>query len=156
MGGFADRLAAASDLQLVTGDEREGDDMDQLPDDVRALFQGRNYAHLATLLPNGAPHTVPVWVDLEGSRIAFLSSPESRKARNLDRDPRIAISVTDQANPFAMAQVRGRVTERVEGDAAWRIIDRISRKYTGQPYPLRTDRVVFLVEADHARGQAFG
>ena len=130
--------------------------MAELPENVRALFQGPNYAHVATLLPDGAPHTVPVWVDLEGSRIAFLTSPGSRKALNLERDSRIAISVTDQARPFVMAQVRGRVSGRVDGEAGWRIIDGISRKYTGQPYPLRTDRIVFLVEPEHARGQAFG
>jgi hypothetical protein len=55
-----------------------------------------------------------------------------------------------------MAGVRGRVAKRLEGDAAWEVIDRISHKYTGAPYPLRTDRVVFLVEPDHAWAQAFG
>jgi hypothetical protein len=58
----------------------------ELPDDVRALLDGPNYAHLVTVLPNGAPHSVPVWVGLEGDHIAFLTSPGSRKARNLDRD----------------------------------------------------------------------
>jgi hypothetical protein len=54
-----------------------------------------------------------------------------------------------------MAQVLGRVSERIEGDPAWAIIDRISYKYIGQPYPLRTDRVIFLVEPEHAWGVAF-
>ena len=54
-----------------------------------------------------------------------------------------------------MAQIRGRVTERVEGDGAWTIIDRISNKYIGQPYPLRTDRVVFLIRPEQAWGMAF-
>jgi nitroimidazol reductase NimA-like FMN-containing flavoprotein (pyridoxamine 5'-phosphate oxidase superfamily) len=63
----------------------------ELPADVRTLFDGPNYAHIATLLPDGAPHSVPVWVGLEGERIVFLTSPTSRKARNLERDPRIAV-----------------------------------------------------------------
>ena len=104
----------------------------------------------ATLLPNGGPHTVPLWVSLEGGYIAFLTDPTSRKARNLEHDARVAVSVTDRAQPFTMAEVRGRVIRRVEGEEAWSIIDRISNKYTGQPYPLRTDRVVFLIEPDHA------
>lgn len=124
--------------------------MIDLSDAVRDLIDGPNYAHVATVLPDGGPHTVPVWVGLEGNRLAFLTSPGSRKARNLLRDPRVAISITDHQQPFSMAQVRGRVTERVEGAGAWIIIDRISGKYTGQPYPLRTDRVVFLVEPDVA------
>ncbi len=107
--------------------------MTELSDDVRALVDGPNYAHVATVLPDGGPHSVPVWVGLEGDRIAFLTSPGSRKARNLDRDPRVAISVTDHDRPYAMAQVRGRVTERLEGEAAWVVIDRLSHKYTGPP-----------------------
>ena len=127
-----------------------------LPDTVRALLDRPNFAHVATLLPDGAPHSVPVWVGIEGDRIAFLTHPESCKARNLARDPRVAISVTDRDQPHTMAQVRGHVTERLEGDAAWTIIDRLSNKYLGQPYPERTDRVVFLVEPERAWAQAFG
>jgi PPOX class probable F420-dependent enzyme len=130
--------------------------MTDLPDGVRSLFEGPNYAHVATVLPNGGPHSVPVWIGLEGNRIAFPTGPDSRKARNLERDPRVAISITDREQRYTMAQVRGRVSERVEGEAAWVIIDRISHKYTGQPYPLRTDRVVFLIEPEHAQAQAYG
>jgi PPOX class probable F420-dependent enzyme len=130
--------------------------MQQLPDDVRALFDGPNIAHIATLLPNGAPHSVPLWVGLEEGRIAFLTGPGSRKARNLGRDPRVALSITHRDSPFAMAQVRGRVAERLEGDAAFEVIDRISHKYIGAPYPLRTDRVVYFVEAESAAAQTFG
>jgi Pyridoxamine 5'-phosphate oxidase len=45
-----------------------------LPDDVRALFDGANYAHVATLMPDGSPHTVPVWTGVEDDRIAFLTA----------------------------------------------------------------------------------
>jgi len=130
--------------------------MEDLPGDVRALLDGPNVAHVATLLPDGGPHSVPVWIGLEGNRIVFLTSPGSRKARNLDRDPRVAISITDRDHPHTMAQVRGRVVERVEGDAAWTIIDRLSHKYIGQPYPLRTDRVVYLVDPERASAESFG
>ncbi len=128
----------------------------ELPADVRALFDAANYAHLATVLPDGGPHTVPVWARIEDGKIAFLTSPDSRKARNLAADPRVAISVTDHDNPYAMAQVRGRVTARLDGSEAWAIIDRLSVKYTGQPYPLRTGRVVYLIEPEHARASTYG
>ena len=130
--------------------------MIELPDDVRALFEGANIGHVATTLPSGGPHSVPVWVGLEGGRVAFLTGPGSRKARNLERDPRLAISITASDHPYRMAQVRGSVAERLEGDAAWQVIDRISHKYTGQPYPRGEDRVVFLVEPERAWGFAFG
>ncbi len=130
--------------------------MPELPDDVRALLEGANYAHLATLMPDGAPHSVPLWIGLEGDRVAFLTDPASRKARNLSRDPRLAISLTDREQPFTMAAIRGRVAEILEGEEAFAVIDRISTKYTGQPYPLRSDRVVYLVEVEWAMAQQFG
>ena len=129
--------------------------MVDLPADVRALFEGANIGHVATTLPSGAPHSVPVWVGIEDGRIAFLTGPGSRKARNLDRDPRLAISITRHDQPYEMAHVRGRVAERVEGDEAFEVIDRLAHKYTGQPYPLRSDRVVFLVEPERAWAQKF-
>ena len=83
---------------------------------VRGLFERPNVVHVATLLPGGGPHSVPVWARMEGDRIAIFTQPTSRKARNLAADPRVAVSVTDRDNPYAMAQVRGRVTQTLDGD----------------------------------------
>ncbi|MFL6044633.1 MAG: PPOX class F420-dependent oxidoreductase [Propionibacteriaceae bacterium] len=124
--------------------------------EVRRLVDRPNYAHIATLMPDGAPHSVPVWIALEGDNLAILTGPGSRKARNLERDPRVAISIIDVDQPYQSALIRGRVVERVEGDRAWEIIDRISRKYTGEPYPLRTDRIVLVIKPDHAQSVIFG
>jgi PPOX class probable F420-dependent enzyme len=127
-----------------------------MTDEVRRLVERANYAHIATLMPDGAPHSVPVWIDLEGDNLAILTGPGSRKARNLERDPRMAISIIDVDQPYASALIRGQLVEQVEGDRAWEIIDRISRKYTGEPYPLRTDRIILLIKPDHARSVIFG
>jgi PPOX class probable F420-dependent enzyme len=124
--------------------------------DIPQLFEGPNIAHVATLLPDGAPHSVPMWVDVVDGAVAFLCAPGSRKARNLDRDARVALSITAHDNPWVMATVRGRVGRRVEGDEAWEIIDRIAHKYIGGPYPMREDRVVYLIEPEHAWEQAYG
>jgi PPOX class probable F420-dependent enzyme len=129
----------------------------EMIDEVRRLLERPNYAHIATLLPDGGPHSVPVWIDVEGpDELAILTSPGSRKARNVKRDPRVAISITDVDRPYASVLVRGHVTELIDGDRAWDIIDRIARKYTGQPYPLRTDRIVLLIKPDHAQAVTFG
>jgi PPOX class probable F420-dependent enzyme len=130
--------------------------MTALSADVRRLVERPNYAHIATLMPDGGPHSVPVWIDLDGDNLAFLTGPGSRKARNLERDPRVAISIIDADQPNASALIRGQVVERVEGDRAWEIIDRISQKYIGQPYPLRTDRIIFVIKPDHAQAVTFG
>jgi PPOX class probable F420-dependent enzyme len=129
--------------------------MTKLPDDIRALFEGANFAHVATVLPNGGPHSVPVWVGMEGDRIAFFTQPGSRKARNIDRDPRVALSIVDHANPYLRAAVRGRVVERVYGDAALEIMDRMAIRYTGEPFPYRQG-MAFLVEPERASSQQLG
>jgi hypothetical protein len=68
----------------------------------------------------------------------------------------VAISLIDVDQPYASVLIRGQVVELVDGDRAWEIIDRISQKYTGQPYPLRTDRIVLLIKPDHAQAVNFG
>ena len=70
--------------------------MTELTTEVRRLLERPNYAHLATLLPDGAPHSVPVWIDVEGpDQVVILTGPGSRKARNVAQDPRVAISIID-------------------------------------------------------------
>jgi PPOX class probable F420-dependent enzyme len=130
--------------------------MTELTLEVRHLLDRPNYAHVATLLPDGAPHSVPVWIAVEGDNLAILTGPGSRKARNIERDPRVAISLIDVDQPFLSVLIRGQVVELVDGDRAWEIIDRISQKYIGQPYPLRTDRIVLLIKPDHAQVINYG
>jgi PPOX class probable F420-dependent enzyme len=119
--------------------------MAELPENVRALFDGANFVHVATVGPTGAPHSVPVWAGLEGDRIVFFTQPGSRKARNVAADARVAFSVVDHEQPYRMAQVRGRVVETLEGDEALAIADRLALRYTGNPFPLRSG-LAFLVE----------
>jgi PPOX class probable F420-dependent enzyme len=114
---------------------------------VRELFEGANFAHLATTLPDGSPHTVPIWAGIEDGRIVFFTQESSRKARNLARDPRVAISVIDNENPYRSAWVRGRIAGRRGGDAALEVIDRLSHKYTGAPFPMRSG-TVFEIEPE--------
>jgi PPOX class probable F420-dependent enzyme len=123
--------------------------MTALPDVARDLFAGANVVHLATLLPDGSPHSVAVWADVEGDRLFFFTQPASRKARNLARDGRVALSVVDGENPYRTAHVRGRVAETVEGERALELIDRLAHKYTGEPFPMRSG-TVYLVELERA------
>jgi PPOX class probable F420-dependent enzyme len=121
--------------------------MAELSDSVRALLAHANFAHVASILPSGAPHSVPVWIALEGDRIAFFTQPGSRKARNLAADPRVAISIVDHEQPYRMAQIRGRVVETVGGDEALEIMDRMAVRYTGRPFPFRHG-IALLVEPE--------
>jgi PPOX class probable F420-dependent enzyme len=126
-----------------------------LDDDTRALLSGTNIGHLATLLKDGAPHSVPLWVNLEGDRIAIFTEPSALKARNMDRDGRVALSITQADRPLTSAVIRGRVSERVDGDRGWEIVDRMSRKYQGTPYPRDPEMVVYLIEPEKAKATAY-
>jgi PPOX class probable F420-dependent enzyme len=119
----------------------------EISDDVRGLFQGANFGHVATLMPDGSPHSVAVWVGLEGDRVAFFTQTQSQKAHNLARDGRVAISITDHENPYRTGRIRGRLVEMLEGDEALEVIDRLSECYTGHPFPMRSG-VVFLIEPE--------
>jgi PPOX class probable F420-dependent enzyme len=120
-----------------------------LPEDVEALFAGPNYAHLALVLPSGTPHTSVIWAGVEDGAVVFFTTNETR-IRNLARDPRVALSVTDHENPYRSAWVRGRIARRIDGDEALTIIDRLSQKYTGADFPMRAG-TVFVVESERAR-----
>jgi PPOX class probable F420-dependent enzyme len=119
-----------------------------LDPDVRRVLDGASIAHLATVLPDGSPHTTPVYVGAHGDHIVFFTGPGKRKARNLSRDPRVALSITPVDDPFTPVVVRGRVVEWIEGDAAWQIVDHLATKYTGAPYPRGQERVVAVIEPE--------
>ncbi len=119
-----------------------------LDPEIRDVLDGASLAHLATVLADGSPHAVPVFVGTEGDRIAIFTGPQSLKARNLRRDPRVALSIAPVENPFNPVAIRGRVVEWIDGEPAWQIIDRIAMKYTGQPYSRELDRAVALIEPD--------
>jgi len=120
-----------------------------LPEEVREVLDGRIFGHLATLLPDGSPHSVPVWILVEADRVAFFTQTGSRKARNLTRDARVALSAVDENNPYRSAWVRGRVAVTLEGEEALHLIDRIAEKYTGEAFPMRSG-VVYLIEPERA------
>jgi PPOX class probable F420-dependent enzyme len=124
--------------------------MAELPADVRALFERANFAHIATVLPDGGPHTVPIWVGLEGDRIAFFTQEGSRKARNIQSDPRVALSIADFDDPYRYAIVRGRVVDSVGGKGALEVMDRMSIRYTGKPFPYRESGRAYFIEPERS------
>lgn len=118
---------------------------------VREVLDGTPIAHVATVLPDGGPHCVPVWIGTNGDHVVFFTGPGSRKARNLRRDSRVAVSVVPADNPYEPVLVRGRVIEWIDGDAGWEIVDRIAAKYTGAPYPREQERIAAVVEPDRQK-----
>jgi PPOX class probable F420-dependent enzyme len=122
-------------------------------DEVRALVEGANFAHLASTRADGSPDVVPVWVTRVDDRIAFFTQTTSSKARNFERDPRVAISIADARNPYRAAHIRGRIVERRTDEAIWDdVIDPMAVKYTGERFPFRPETTVLcLVEVESAK-----
>ena len=120
--------------------------------DIRQLLDRPNFAHLATLMLDGSPQSAPVWVGREGDRILVCTGEGSLKARNTCRDPRIALSIVDMRDPYMEVQLRGRVVER-RPDPDLTLMDPISQKYTGKPFPFRNPegRVALVIEVEKAR-----
>ena len=83
-----------------------------LAENVRRLIDSRNFAHLATILPDGSPHSAPVWMGRDRDRIIVVTDEGSLKSKNTRRDPRVAISIVDMDDPYTVAHLRGRVVER--------------------------------------------
>lgn len=120
--------------------------------EAKTLIDRPNFAHLATLMPDGSPQSVPVWVGREGDRLVVCTSEGSLKGRNTKRDPRVALSIVDGDNPYEEVQLRGRVVER-RPDPKLEVIDGVSQKYIGKPFPMRgyEGRVALVIAIDKER-----
>ena len=122
-----------------------------LDPDLQALLDGTPIAHLATVLPDGAPHSVPVWVGTHQDHVVIMTGPSSQKARNLQVDPRVAISISPADDPFYPVILRGRVVTWLSGEEGWAVVDAIAEKYIHAPYDRRQERVVGMIAVDHYR-----
>jgi PPOX class probable F420-dependent enzyme len=118
-----------------------------LSPEVKQLIDRPNFAHLGTLMPDGSPQCVPVWVGREGDHVVICTGENSLKAKNTRRDARVALSIIDFTNPYEEVQIRGRVVER-RPDPDLKVMDPISHKYTGKPFPFRSPegRVALMIK----------
>ncbi len=106
-------------------------------EDAVKLVEGKNFANLGTLMADGSPQVTPVWVDREGELILVNTAEGRIKLKNVTRDPRVAVSVFEQENPYNKVLIRGTVVE-ITKDGAEDHIDKMAKKYRGlAKYPWR-------------------
>ena len=110
---------------------------------VRALLDGRNFAGVATLGPDGAPQNSVVWIKCEGDTVLFSSTSGRQKVRNLRRDPRVSLTVFDLADPYTSVEIRG--TAEILPDEAKRLPYELSHKYLGIDPPAEKDDEVRVI-----------
>jgi PPOX class probable F420-dependent enzyme len=123
-----------------------------IPDAYADIFKKTAFAHLATLMPNGQPQVTPVWIDYDGRHILFNTAEGRQKDKNLQRDKRVSLSMTDPDNPYRYLEVRGQVVERTKSGADQHI-DKMAKKYLGKDkYPFRQEgevRVIYKIDPQH-------
>ncbi|MFB6302862.1 MAG: PPOX class F420-dependent oxidoreductase [Haloferacaceae archaeon] len=129
--------------------------MGSIPDDYLDLFEKPTFAHLATLLPDGAPHVTPVWIDHDpdADRLLVNTERDRRKEKNVRKDPRVGVSMTDPDNPYRMLSVTGEV-DGITTEGARDHIDQLAKRYMGEdeyPNPIQTERVVLSIRPDGVR-----
>jgi PPOX class probable F420-dependent enzyme len=113
----------------------------------RLATEGKNFAAVTTLLPDGTPQTTPMWVDADDDHLLLNTEVHRQKSRNIERDPRVTVTIWDGNNPYEYAELRGRVVDTVRGPEARSHIDQLAQKYTGNDYqnPVQSERIILKV-----------
>ncbi len=125
--------------------------MTGIPGSFHDLFEKATFAHVVTLDPDGQPHATPVWIDYDAGADRLLVNTERhrRKTRNVERDPTVAVSMTDPEDPYRYLSVTGTV-EEITTEGAREHIDRLSQRYFGESYPseIKSERVLLWIRPD--------
>ena len=127
----------------------------ELNAEIRRLLDGRHFAVLATINPDGGPQTSAMWVGREGDEVLFSTVAGRRKHRNLERDPRASVTILDSDDPYNYVELRGHVA--IEEDVGRKFDTGLSHAYDGRdPDPDRPGavRLILRMTVDKATGYA--
>lgn len=128
-----------------------------LLEELMTLLRAASTCYLTTLMPDGAPQLTQTWADTDGEHILINSVVGYQKLRNIERDPRVAVAISDPADPTRYIAVRGRVWATTTEGAAHQI-EALAQKYLGGPYPWYGGRdqtritLSITIEKIHAMG----
>lgn len=119
-----------------------------LTDEQKSFFKKPNFGHLATLNADGSPHISPVWIDVDDEHILINTAEGRKKLRNVRRDPRVAMEVHEQENPYSILSLNGEVVA-ITPDGADEHIDELSLRYLGKDkYPfaqVEEERIILKI-----------
>ncbi len=117
----------------------------EIPAKFRDLLNKKAFAHLGTVMPDGAPQVTPVWFDFDGRFIRVNSAKGRMKDKNMRRDPRVALSIIDPDNSYRYLEIRGKVVDITEAGAVAHI-DALAKVYMGlDTYPFHQPGVVRVI-----------
>jgi PPOX class probable F420-dependent enzyme len=116
--------------------------------DLKALATGKNFGALTTLMADGQPQTQVMWVDADDEHVLINTEIHRQKYKNVERDPRVTVTVWNASNPYQYVEVRGTVTGKVGGAEARAHIDACARRYMDvddYPNPIQSERVILQI-----------
>lgn len=126
--------------------------MSVIPQKELGILASKGFAHLATIGPKNEPQSNPVWFDWDGTYIRVSQTKTRQKYHNVQRNPHVALSITDPSNPYHYLEVRGQVV-RIEKDVNNQFINALARKYMGvDTYPYHQpgdERVILYIQPEH-------
>ncbi len=88
-------------------------------------------AKLAVTRADGSPHVAPVWVDLDGDDIVFMTSADTIKGKSILRDGRVALCFDDDRPPFSFVTITGTATTSTDPAELLAWGTRIGGRYMG-------------------------
>jgi PPOX class probable F420-dependent enzyme len=116
----------------------------EVPESHVDLLDRPTFAHLATVRPDGAPQTQVMWFEWDGQRLRMTHTKTRQKYQNLQREPRVALSIAEPENPYRFLEIRGSV-EKIEDDDAEASFYRSLQQRYGQSYPIPDAAVRVIV-----------
>ena len=89
-------------------------------------------AKLAVVRANGAPHVAPVWVDLDGDEVVFMTAADTIKGKAILRDPRVSLCWDDERPPFSFLTIAGTAVTSLDPAELLTWATRIGGRYMGE------------------------
>ncbi len=131
----------------------------QIPASTHDLFERPILCALSTINPDGQPHTVPVWCDLDGDYVRVNSPDNTKKARNMNQGSKVTVLLIDPQNAYHWVEVQGHIVEiRDESHGARDHINSLSQKYMGNPVyqdfgGVSKNRLMYIIQPDKVNGR---
>jgi len=121
-----------------------------LDDKVKEIAKGANYAIVTTVMPDGTPQTLPLWIDADDEHLLINTEVHRQRYKNVQHNPKVTVLLLEDGNWYGYAEVRGHLVGEVRGQEARDHIDALSRKYQGTDYgnPIQSERVILKIAPD--------
>ena len=121
---------------------------------IRDLAQGKNFGSISFHLKDDAIGTHVMWVDADDEHVLINTEIHRTKYKAIQEDPNVTVTIWSSADPYAYAEVRGKVTGEVRGPDARQHIETLSQRYTGGAYQgqIQSERVILQITPVRQRG----